>query len=276
MKACAGGRARLATAGLLAVAAASTCVVASTAPATAPAPASASAPACAGTVYLTLDTGNMRHAHAIADMLARRGVQVTFFLADEATWPDRHGSALGPEWDAFWRARAAEGHAFGSHTWRHGSFRRDLAGGAVEYRPQFGEQAGRTLALDTAQVCAEIGRVDEAFRRIARRPLDRLWRAPGGRTTPNALAAARSCGWTHVGWAPAGFLGDELPSESHPNQALLARALARIRDGDILMAHLGIWSRNDPFAPMLAPLIEGLQRRGLCFATLRSHPDPSR
>jgi hypothetical protein len=34
---------------------------------------------------------------------------------------------------------------------------------------------------------------------------------------------------------------------------LLERALANIRDGDILMAHLGIWSRKDPFAPMLDP-----------------------
>jgi hypothetical protein len=47
---------------------------------------------------------------------------------------------------------------------------------------------------------------------------------------------------------------------------LLERALARIRDGDILMAHLGIWSRHDPFAPMLDPLIAGLKARGFCFA----------
>ena len=51
-------------------------------------------------------------------------------------------------------------------------------------------------------------------------------------------------------------------------KALLRRALADIRDGDILMAHLGIWSRRDPFAPMLDPLIAGLKARGLCFATL--------
>ena len=43
-----------------------------------------------------------------------------------------------------------------------------------------------------------------------------------------------------------------------------------IRSGDILMAHLGIWSRQDPWAPaVLAPLITGLKARGLCFATLR-------
>ena len=88
------------------------------------------------------------------------------------------------------------------------------------------------------------------------------------------LAAARACGFAHVGWADAGFLGDELPSEKFSNQALLAKALRNIRSGDILMAHLGIWSRKDAWAPaVLEPLIVGLKERGFCFATLRSHPD---
>jgi peptidoglycan/xylan/chitin deacetylase (PgdA/CDA1 family) len=54
---------------------------------------------------------------------------------------------------------------------------------------------------------------------------------------------------------------------------LLQIALQNIRSGDILMAHLGIWSRQDPWAPaVLEPLIVGLKARGLCFATLREHP----
>jgi hypothetical protein len=57
---------------------------------------------------------------------------------------------------------------------------------------------------------------------------------------------------------------------------LLKQALAGIRAGDFLMAHLGIWSRQDPYAPMLDPLIAGLKDRGLCFATLREHPDLGR
>ena len=55
------------------------------------------------------------------------------------------------------------------------------------------------------------------------------------------LAAARACGYAHVGWSPAGFLGDELPSDKYPNRVLLERALKTIRPGDILLAHLGIW-----------------------------------
>jgi peptidoglycan/xylan/chitin deacetylase (PgdA/CDA1 family) len=87
------------------------------------------------------------------------------------------------------------------------------------------------------------------------------------------LTAAKQCGFAHVGWADAGFLGDELPSDKFPNAMLLQRALSNIRSGDILMAHLGIWSRQDPWAPaVLEPLIEGLKAKGFCFATLKEHP----
>jgi len=100
-----------------------------------------------------------------------------------------------------------------------------------------------------------------------------LFRAPGGKTSPALLSAAKACGWTHVGWSAAGFLGDELPSDSHPNATLLQKALKNVRSGDILMAHLGIWSRQDPWAPaVLEPLIVGLKAKGFCFATLREHP----
>jgi len=226
--------------------------------------------ACRGSVYLTLDTGNMRHAELIADTLRRHGVKATFFLANERT--PRGDYALDATWAEYWRARAAEGHAFGTHTWRHGRFVADAPAGGVRYRPQFGAEAGRDLSLSAAQVCEELRRVGTAFESMTGRPLDPLWRAPGGRTTPNTLAAAQTCGFSHVHWAPAGFLGDELPSDAYPNEVLLKRALRDIRDGDVLLAHLGIWSRAEPFAPMLDPLIAGLKQRGLCLRTLREHP----
>lgn len=225
---------------------------------------------CRGVVYLTLDTGNMHHAEEIARILRKHDVRATFFLANERTQRGDH--ALDASWGAYWKARADEGHAFGSHTWRHGRFVADAAGGGVLYRPQFGESAGRVIPLSPVQVCEELDRVKQAFARMTGRRLDALWRAPGGAMTPNALAAGRACGYSHVHWADAGFLGDELASETHPNDRLLARALERVRDGDVLMAHLGIWSRRDPFAPMLDPLIAGLKQRGLCFRTLREHP----
>jgi hypothetical protein len=49
--------------------------------------------------------------------------------------------------------------------------------------------------------------------------------------------------------------------------------LNELKDGNIFMAHLGIWSRKDPWAPaVLEPLITGLEKKGFCFATLREHP----
>lgn len=219
------------------------------------------AAACKGTLYLTIDTGSMSQAENIARILARHEVKATFFLANEKTV--RGDFALDPAWGEYWRARVAEGHAFGSHTWHHGYFRGDLADGRVRYAHD-----GATHTLDAAGVCAELRRVDERFRALTGRGLDPLWRAPGGRTTPNALAAARACGFEHVHWADAGFLGDELPSDKYPNEMLLARALKNLRSGDVMMMHLGIWSRKDPFAPMLDPLLAGLKARGFCFALL--------
>ena len=220
---------------------------------------------CRGTVYLTLDTGNMRDAELIASILQRRHVHATFFLANERTV--RGDYALGDSWRAWWRARVEEGHAFGSHTMDHVYFL-GMRGEKVRVRPQFGERAGQVRLWDAAEVCTAIGSVDARFRELTGRGLDRLWRAPGGRYPDAVGRMASGCGWTHVPWTPAGFLGDELSSERYPNARLLAQQLASIRDGDVLLAHLGIWSRHDPYAPMLDPLIAGLQARGLCFATI--------
>lgn len=235
----------------------------------APAHAGACAPGTA--VYLTLDTGNMREAERIAGILKRHAVPVTFFLANEKT--PAGDFSLDDAWAPYWRARAEEGHAFGSHTFDHVYFRGTEADGSIAARPQFGPNAGRTLKWDGRALCAELERVGTRFEQLTGRRLDPLWRAPGGKAPPQAMAAARGCGFAHVHWAPAGFLGDELPSDRYPNDRLLKQALANVRAGDILMAHLGIWSRQDPYAPMLDPLIAGLKARGLCFATLREHPD---
>lgn len=227
---------------------------------------------CRATLHLTFDTGNMAYAEEIAATLRRHRARATFFAANERTLRGDH--ALDPGWRPYWQALAADGHAFGSHTWRHGRFVRDGAAGAVIYRPAFPPTGDESL--DEAGVCREIRRVDDVLRDYIGRPLDPLWRAPGGRTTRNALAAARACGYRHVGWSPAGFVGDELSSEVHPNRVLLERAVARLQDGDVVLLHLGIWSRRDPFQPMLDELLTRLEGRGFCFATLADRPPVAR
>ena len=226
-------------------------------------------------VYLTFDTGHMSIAPLVAQVLQRQQVQVTFFAAHERT--QEGDGCLGEYWAPWWRERAKEGHAFGSHTWQHAAWRGDLpaAGGDARFRiqPTAGPDAGKRLVWTANQYCADIRHAATRLAEITGAPTLPLYRAPGGKTSPALLAAAERCGWKHVGWSPAGFLGDELPSERYPNKTLLQQALQAIRPGDILLAHLGIWSRRDPWAPAaLEPLIEGLKARGLTFHTLREHP----
>ncbi len=130
----------------------------------------------------------------------------------------------------------------------------------------------RVLRRAWESFCDELKRVDARLRALTGRGLDPVWQAPGGQPTPNALAAAAACGYEHVRWSEAGVLGDELPSDRFPNRVLVERALARLRDGDVLTLHLGIESRKEPFAPALEPLLAGLEARGFCFATLPRRP----
>jgi len=241
------------------------CIVLSAAPA-------AQAGDCRGTIYLTFDTGSQSQAQLVADTLRRHHAKATFFLANEKTV--RGDYSLDPSWASYWKALRDDGHAFGSHTFDHVYALRDAADGKLEVRPQFGPQAGRKLIWTQQQYCDELRRVDSRFRELTGAGLDPFWRAPGGKLTRVSQAAGQACGLAHAGWAPAGFSGDELPSERVSNQELLARALNGLRDGDIFMAHLGIWSRKDAWAPaVLEPLLAGLEQKGFCFATLREHPD---
>ena len=231
--------------------------------------------ACEKPIYLTFDTGHMEVAPLVGDVLKRQQVRVTFFAANERT--KAGDGSLGDHWAAWWRARAGEGHEFASHTWNHTYWRADLGSAqspAFRVRPSAGQREGQSFVMTAAQYCEEIRHAAERLQAVTGRAPLPLFRAPGGKTSPQLLASAKACGYTHVGWSPAGFLGDELPSETFSNSTLLQKALRDVRSGDILLAHLGIWSRKDPWAPaVLEPLIVGLKERGFCFRTLREHPD---
>jgi len=214
-------------------------------------------------LFLTIDTGWMSEAELIATALADRRIRATLFLADERTF--RGDTCLAESWAGFWQARVAEGHAFGSHTMRHWYFRGDPAPDRVTYQSYDRRQ---TTTLTEAEFCAELRAPEARLRAMTGRGFDPIWRAPGGRTTPNALRFAQGCGFRHVGWTPNGFLGDELPSDRHPNSLLLRRALANIRDGDILLLHWGIRSRAEKFGPVVPQLLDGLLAQGFRFQTL--------
>jgi len=226
--------------------------------------ASVAAGDCRGTVYLTFDTGNMAQADVIARILKQEQVRATFFVANEKTF--RGDRALEAPWGDYWRARVADGHAFGNHTDRHIYARQDLAGGTLRAQVNYD---GPEIRIDEQAFCGELKQANERFVALTGTPLSGLWRAPGGHTTRQTIRWAANCGYpVHVHWDPAGFLGDELDSARHPNQRLLEQALANIRPGTVTLMHLGVWSRKEPLAPILEPLIRGLKARGLCFAPL--------
>ena len=229
--------------------------------------------ACDKPLYLTFDTGHMGTAALIADILKRQGVKVTFFAANERT--QQGDGSLGNHWAPWWKARAAEGHEFASHTYDHVYWRGDIKGVEPKFRirPSSGAFEGREFTWDAKKYCQQLDYAAERLQDFTGKKTLPLFRAPGGKTSPRLLQVAKGCGYEHVGWAASGFLGDELPSEKFSNDSLFKKALRDIKTGDILVAHLGIWSRKDPWAPtVLEPLLVGLKEKGFCFATLREHP----
>ena len=222
-------------------------------------------------VYLTFDTGHMGVAPLIVDTLKRFDAHATFFLANEPTLTG--GTTLDDSWAPWWKTLAAEGHDFGAHTWDHDTWLEDLPDGSFKVKTVAGLQQPWLHEVTAGQYCDSLKRVASRFSEMTGHTLGPIFRAPGGKASKALLAAAQACGFQHVGWSAAGFLGDELSSERYPNALLLEKALKGIKPGDILLAHLGIWSRQDPWAPaVLVPLMQGLKDRGMCFAALHEHP----
>jgi len=230
---------------------------------------------CTKPVYLSFDTGHMAVAPLVADVLGKHQVKATFFLANERT--KTQGTSLDDVWLPWWQARVKEGHAFGSHTFDHVYWIADTVKG-FRVKATAGKSLGRIQEWTPQQYCLEMKRSEARFFAMTGQMLSdqkgkKLFRAPGGRTSPKLLQVVSQCGFVHMGWNAAGFLGDELPSDQFSNVSLLDKALANIQTGDVLMAHLGIWSRQDPWAPaVLEPLIVGLKARGFCFETLADKP----
>ena len=121
-------------------------------------------------VYLTLDTGHMEVAPLIADVLKRHHVKVTFFAANERT--KTGDGSLGTHWAPWWKARAAEGHEFASHTFDHTYWRADVPGASgaptqFSVRPSAGPSEGKTFTWTARQYCEEISRASARLQDIS-------------------------------------------------------------------------------------------------------------
>lgn len=219
--------------------------------------------ACDKPVNLTFDVGNMSSAEFIARTLKQYNIRATFFLANN---PTRTGAnALTEKWRTFWKQRVAEGHQFGNHTWSHYFIRQDLSDNWVQ---GFTRNGGK-IRLDKTAFCSELQHVGSAFYALTGKKLLPVWRAPAGRTTQNTLRWAKECGYPkHIGWSKAGYIHDDLSSDTYPNSMLLEKASRQIQAGDTVLMHLGVWNRKVPAATILPDLIASLKKRGLCFTPL--------
>ena len=111
---------------------------------------------CDKPVYLTFDTGHMGTAPLIAEVLKRHNVKATFFAANERT--QTGDGSLGNHWAPWWKARAAEGHEFASHTYDHVYWRGDVKGVEPKFRmqPSSGAFEGREFTWDAKKYCEQI------------------------------------------------------------------------------------------------------------------------
>ncbi len=231
-------------------------------PAAAPTPAPIAA-VCDKPVYLSFDTGHMETAAAIADVLNKHQVKVTFFVSNEKTKDGK--DAMSWDWgQKFWKQRGQEGHEFASRTWDDVGFRGDVAGVEPRFvvQPGNGALTGRNFTWEPKKYCEQITQARERIEEFTGKKALPLWRAPGGKTSTKLLATAEACGYKHAGWSPAGSIDNAVPSALVKN----------IQQGDVLLAKLGGSSPAGWETTTLEPLITGLKERGLCFATLRTHP----
>jgi peptidoglycan/xylan/chitin deacetylase (PgdA/CDA1 family) len=159
----------------------------------------------------------MEVAPLIADVLNKPAGAVTFFAANERT--KTGDGSLGDHWAPWWKARADEGHEFASHTWDHTYWRADLpaamAGQPQRFRVRAsaGPRPGKTLNDGRNSTASRSQRAATGCRRSPAGSRCRCSARRAARHRPGSWRPPRSCGYAHVGWAPAGFLGDELPSE---------------------------------------------------------------
>ena len=221
-------------------------------------------PCRAGTLYLTFNTGSMAVADHVAEVLRQEHVRATFFIDDDQTYVGDH--VLDARWANYWRARVAEGHAFGNLALSRASFRKDLPDGRVHaVLPD-----GKAASFTRDRFCDEFNRVDERFTDLTGKHLGPLWRAPAGSATPRALEWAKSCGYSQPqAGVPNDLLGEDLSSSVLTNQVVFDRAVHTARDGAVLTVPMGGGPHREPFAALLRPLLTKLKSQGYCFAPLK-------
>lgn len=186
-------------------------------------------------VALTFDDGpDAKTTREVLALLKRRGARATFFVLGEKA--EREAAVIGEI--------VAGGHELGLHGYAH----------------------DRLYSLRSrARVAADLRRVREVVERVAGRVT--VWfRPPVGFVSPATATAARAQGVRLAGWTVRALDG----RASATPERVLARVLARLEDGVIVLMH-DASERGDRVPVSLAvlpELLEVIERRGLRAVTL--------
>jgi peptidoglycan-N-acetylglucosamine deacetylase len=173
-------------------------------------------------VHLTFDDGpDPRWTPRVLELLARHGVTATFFMVGQR--------ALAHPGVA--RAVAAAGHGLGNHSFSH----------------------RHPWRMREADARSEVRDGMTALEDVCGRPVS-LFRPPFGRVRHCMTAEAALCGQVQVLWDRSAIDWGPLGRSSW-----IARRLARVQPGEIVLMHDGAGKHNHP--EELLPVLPGLLQR---------------
>jgi peptidoglycan/xylan/chitin deacetylase (PgdA/CDA1 family) len=181
-------------------------------------------------VALTFDAGaDWKPVKRILEALAARNLKATFFLTGE--WVEKNPKTS--------RLIAEQGHEIGNHSWDHPPFTR------------LGDEAIRD----------QLRRTEGAIRAVTGRSSRPYFRPPLGDRDPRVRSIVGEEGYLTVYWT--------LDSRDSVDRGITAdqirrRVLDKVAAGSIVLLHCG----SQPTADALAPILDGLEARGLRQVTL--------
>lgn len=187
-------------------------------------------------VVLTFDGGSgATGAPAVISTLRREGVPATFFLT--GTWVRTYPARA---------AQIAQRWPVGNHTMTH------------PHLPK----------LTDARISDEIVRARTAIVAETGRDPRPLFRFPYGDTSARALRIVNGLGYVSIGWTvdTLGWMG---AGGGRGVESIVARVVASLRPGEIVLMHLGAANDHTTLdADALGAIIDAVRAHGYGFATI--------